>query len=425
MQKVLGLILAVARAEDMGVLTHYRPKSTLPFGGIYRFIDFAMSNLMHSDINRVGILFQYRSDSLIKHIAYGEAWDMIGGNREVTMLPPMRKPNISQWYRGNADAVYQNIEFIRDEDPDLVLIVSGDDIYHLDYQKIINFHVQNNADATLAFVDVPKNKASRFGQIEIDNCCGELGGRVIRYAEKPGNSILNSGSLTVYVFDAATLISTLDDFVEDRQAYDFSRDIFPYLIDRERVFAYKYRGYWGYANTIDEYWAANMELLQNSKRIDFEEWQIRTNLKNERISERPPSVFGPKATITNSLIYNGCEIKGHVERSIIFPGVQVGERSIVRNSILMFDTKIEQDVQLDKVILDVKVNIGQGTQIGIEGENIPNKRLPYSLRSGVTVIGRNTYIPKKMKINKNCIVYPNLDEGEFDTQIIESGNTVE
>lgn len=425
MQKVLALVLAVARVEDMGVLTYYRPKSALPFGGLYRFIDFALSNIMHSNINRIGVLFQYRSDSLIKHVESGAAWDMVGGNRKVTMLPPMRTPHKSEWYKGTADAVYQNIEFISDEDPDLVLIVSGDDIYRMDYQTLIDFHVRNDADATLAFVDVTQDEASRFGQAEIDNYGGEQGGRIVRYVEKPYPGISNWGSLNIYLFDKETLISTLVDFVEDRQAYDFGKDILPSLIKRNRVFGYKHRGYYGLARTIDEYWSANMILLKKPTLIDLESWQIRTNLKNERICDKPPTVFGPQASVSNSLIYNGCEILGQLEHSIVFPGVKLAERSVVRDSILMFETTIEEGVSIHKAILDVEVNVGGGTKIGIGGMAVPNERLPHSLKSGVTVIGRNTYIPKYMEIGKNCIIYPNLDEGDFVKGIIESGSMVE
>ena len=424
MQNILALVIAFSRGEALGVLTHYRPLSTLPFGGLYRFIDFAMSNLSRSNIHNVGLLFQYCSDSLIRHVNTGESWNIGRDVGKFAMLPPMQTPQKARWYASTFDALCQNLEFIQNEDPDLVLILTGDHIYHIDFQRLIDFHVKNDADATLVLAKVPAKDACRFCLAEMDDECGQQGGRITKFGNNGQHVASNWGSMDIWVFNRETLLNRLDDYIEEVQGYSFDKDIFPKLVHHSRLYGYKHKGYFGHARSIDEYWSTNMELLRNSGRIHIEDWGIRTNLQNESTCDRPPTLFGAGARVSHSLIYNGCEIKGSVESSIIFPGVRVAEGARVRNSILMYDSTVDEDATLNKAILDVEVNVGCNTRIGLDGENIPNEHLLDSLTSGITVIGRNTYIPKDMRIGKNCIIYPNLDEGDFNKRFIHSGSVV-
>lgn len=427
MVKIMAMILAGGRVDELSVLTLFRPKSSVPFGGLYRVIDFPLSNLMHSGIERVGILSQYRPLSLITHIGSGSSWDMIGRNRGIRILPPFQGYKDHDWYKGTADAVYQNLEFIRYFHPDLVLVLSGDHVYQMDYQPLIQYHLESEADLTLAFVQVPWEQANRFGLGLMEK--GEAiqsneGGRVLEYQEKPDKPNSNWASLTIYLFRRSALESVLKESAAKDTCYEFGRNIIPPLIHRNRVYGYKFFGYWGYTRTVDEYWKTNMDLLGDEPVINLESWRIRTNLDHKSIRERQPTVIGPQAEIRNSLIYNGSDINGKVENSILFPGVQIARGSEVRSSILMFDTKVGEEVLLDKVITDGGVCIDSGCRLGMGGYAHPNENYPDLLVSGITLVGRDTALPSGVTIGKNCIIYPSLSREHFQTKDIPSGKTI-
>lgn len=423
MKKTLALILAGGRVDELSVLTLYRPKSALPFGGLFRVIDFPLSNLLHSGIERVGILSQYRSDSLINHIGSGAGWDMIGSQRGITMLPPMKGTQSSDWYRGTADAVYQNREFIARHHPDYILVLSGDHIYRMDYQEMIAFHERMEADLTCAFVEAPAGGMERFGQGVIEGDDPE-GGRLSRYVEKPNESISPWASMTIYLFSRDTLRYILDEMMQPPATEHFGRDILPVLIGKKKVFGYKFRGPWGYTRTIDEYYAASMALLSETPALRLEEWPVRTNLDNERIRDRAPALIGAGAECSKTLLHHGCEIQGKVYNSILFPGVRVKAGATVENSILMFDTVVEQGARLSRVIADVEVTIGPNAVIGDGEESGANTEYPDLLNSGLTLIGRNTRLPGGMRVGRNCIVYPNKKEADFSSLNIANGRTL-
>ncbi len=423
MKKTLALILAGGRVDELSVLTLYRPKSALPFGGLYRVIDFPLSNLLHSDIERVGILSQYRSDSLINHIGSGAGWDMIGSQRGITMLPPMKGTRSSDWYRGTADAVYQNMEFVQRHHPDYVLVLSGDHVYRMDYLEMIRFHERMNADVTCAFVEMAPNGLERFGQGQIEESDPE-GGRLLRYVEKPSTAISPWSSMTIYLFNRETLAFIMDDMMRPPATEHFGRDILPVLLDKKRVCGYKFRGSWAYTRTIDEYYSANMDLLADHPKLDIENWMVRTNLDNERTRDRAPLMIGPAARCSQSLIHHGCEIRGTVRHSILFPGVRVAEEAVVENSILLYDVAVQRGARVDKAIIDVESEIGATARIGIGKEQGGNKEYPDLLKSGITLLGRNTRIPSGMRIGRNCILYPNKKESDFTSQQIASGRTI-
>lgn len=423
MKKTLAMILAGGRVDELSVLTLYRPKSALPFGGMYRVIDFPLSSLMHSGIERIGILSQYRSDSLINHIGSGRSWDMVGSQRGVHLLPPMKGTVSSDWYRGTADAVYQNKEFIYRHNPDYVLILSGDHVYKMDYAEMIAFHEEAKADVTAAFVNVEGDGLDRFGQGVIEDGHSK-GGRLLRYVEKPSQPLSSWASMTIYLFSLSALQYVLDEMMKPPATEHFGRDILPVLLEKKRVFGYKFRGAWAYSRTIDEYWAANMSLLQTPTDFNIDDWQVRTNLDNERVRDRAPAIIGQNARVVQSRINHGCVIHGTVRNSILFPGVCVEEGSVVEDSILMYDSCIGQNARLHKVIADVQVKVDRDAVIGA-GRNVgANKEYPDLLNSGITIIGRNTAIPASARIGANCIIYPNKTPKDFPQQTLASGRTL-
>ena len=295
MKNVLAMILAGGRVDELDVLTFLRPKSVLPFGALYRIIDFPMSNLMNSGIERVGILSQYRPFYLINHIANGHPWDMVGRNRFAVILPPFKGREASDWYKGTADAVYRNIDFIKMYNPDLVLILSGDHIYKMDYLDVINYHVEKKADLTIAFTPTPREGPGRFGQGLIEGQ-DPTGGRLVEYVEKPKKRVLDWASLTIYVFNQKVLLDALEENA-GKDSHEFGKDIIPSLLGNSRIFGYKHIGYWGYTRTLEEYWRTSMDLLGDRAQIDLKSWQIRTNLADREIRDRQPTIFGPASTV--------------------------------------------------------------------------------------------------------------------------------
>lgn len=424
MADILAFVLAGGRVDELSVLTYDRPKSALPFAGNYRVIDFALSNLMHARIRRVGILSQYRSASLITHIGNGASWDMTGRRRQVTLLPPSTGQKNSDWYKGTADAVARNLDFIYENSPDLVLILSGDHIYRMNYQRLVQFHQEQKADVTAAFIKVPLQEAHRFGLGGIEEKEGRPGGRLISYQEKPSTPQSQWASLTIYLFKTEVLLEILKQTHSQSDSIEFGRDIFPPLVHQYRVFGYIFSEYWGYTRTLDEYWQTHMDLFDPASKIDLKQWQIRTNLEHERIRERQPAAIGPDAVLDQVLLTHGCRVEGTVKRSVLFPGVQIKEGAVVEDSILFFDTLVESGARVKKTITDNGVRIGEKARIGEKGKVLPNQASPQILSSGLTVIGRNTHLPAGIRIGGNCILYPFLEENSFNSMKISSGATV-
>ena len=413
--KTLAMILAGGRVDDLGVLTFHRPKSAIPFGGFTRIIDFSLSNLMNSGLERVAILSQYRSYSLINHIGIGSAWDMIGRYRGISVLPPYIGYGHSQWYRGSSDAIYQNLDFVQYIDPEQLLILSGDHIYQMDYREMISYHREKDADLTMACLKVPMNDAHRFGVADIDDEDGERGGKVLRYSEKPENPESNWASMTVFCFKPEVLYEVLEANIKEDASYEFGRDILPRMMrEKRRVFGYKFKGYWGYTGTIEEFWQANMDLLGGDPPIKFADWNIRTNMEHRNIRDCQPVKIGNSAQISDSLIYNGCIIEGEVERSILFPGTYVAKGAKVKDSILLFKNDVGKGAELNKIISDVNTIFGSGVRIGEAGR-------PDSI--GTTVIGWNNFISPNTIIGSGCTVYPSVSSEKIPKKV-ESGEVV-
>ena len=410
MVNVLALILAGGRVDELDVLTYFRPKSVLPFGALYRIIDFPMSNLMHSSIERVGILSQYRPLRLIGHIASGKPWDMIGRNRFATILPPFKGREASDWYKGTADAVYQNLEFVKGQKPDLVLILSGDHIYKMDYQELIAYHLEKKADLTIGFTPLPKVGPHRFGQASIEGR-DRRGGKITRYAEKPKKHLLDWASLTIYLFKPDILVEALAANAAS-ESHEFGKDIIPDLLERCRVFGFKHYGYWGYARTLEEYWQTNMDLLGKHPRVDLASWQVMTNMADRNIRDCRPAVIGPSARVEDSLFYAGCTLKGTVVRSVLFPGVTVEEGAVVKDSILFHDTCVKREAQAVRVITDIEATVGARVRMG------------HDPHGALSVVGTRTYIPDETIIGHGVTVHPNLDAGRFSRREYADGAVV-
>ncbi|MDP3481231.1 MAG: sugar phosphate nucleotidyltransferase [Desulfoprunum sp.] len=410
----LAMLLAGGRVDELNVLTYYRPKSAVPFGGFGRVIDFPLSNLMNSGIEQVAILSQYRSYSLINHIGTGAAWDMLGRSRGISMLPPYIGSDQKDWYRGSADAVFRNIDFVQYHDPEHVLVLSGDHIYKMDYQHLIAYHREKNADLTMGVIRVKSEKTNRFGIAALDDEDGERGGRVTDYWEKPVNPQSEWVSLTVLCFKPEVLYKVLAENQED-VSYEFGRDIIPRMMRAGyRVYGYKFCGYWGYTRTVDEYWQSNMDLLGEEPLIDMEKWGLRTNLDHRGIRDFQPVLLGDYASVQDSLIYNGCVIEGTVRGSIIFPGVRVEKGAVIENSVLFFNNRIGRNCRLNKVVADVNNTFAEGVVVGAEAGRQAN---------GVTVIGWNNQVPEQVVIGEGATIYPLLKASRWK-KVITAGEVL-
>jgi len=410
MTNVLALVLAGGHVEELLCLTERRAKSALPVFGIYRIIDFVLSNLMHAGIEKVGILSQYRPHDLVSHIDTGEHWDYVGRQREIRILPPYRGLHRADWYRGTADAVYQNIAFIEECQADHVLIASADHVYRMDYRPLLQFHIDHKADATVCFTP-QKVQSKRFGYGIIEH------DRLVGYIEKPDTPPSKMISMTLYAFKRSFLLEILKTNAGE-SSHEFGKDILPYIVKHSSVAAYQYRGYWAYARTIDSYYRTNMDLLE--EKINIVDWQIRTNLiERSKKKDRLPAYINGLAR--NSVISDGCIIEGSVINSILSPGVHVAPGGQLLDCIIFHDTCIGKNSKLQKVICDKDAVIGDDVSIGHDGEQVPSRKFKGLLASGISVIGRTVQVPHNTSIGANTVVYPGV---RISDPMIKAGETL-
>ncbi len=410
----LTLILAGGEGERLSILSQVRAKPGVPFGGKYRIIDFALSNVVNSGLTDVGILTQYAPRSLIDHIGVGRPWDLDRSRGGVTLLQPyLGRGRARDWYRGTADAVLQNLEFVADRDPQFVLVLAGDHVYKMDYRPFLDRHRATNADVTCAVRTVPISEAHRFGIADVD-----LDGRITSFIEKPADPPSNLVSMGVYVFSWRALRAALLP-----ELVDFGGDVLPAMVaDGKRVFAYEYGGYWQDVGTIDAYWQANIDLLSDEPEIDLYDrgWLIYT-----RSEERAPALVAASASVTRSMISHGCVVEGRVERSILSPGVRVARGATVRDSIVMFDTEVGPGATLDRAIVDKEVTIGAGAVVGSGDDLRPNRDEPERLYAGLTLVGKQASIPPRAVIGRNCRVDPRVTAADFGRRrVLRSGETL-
>lgn len=415
-KEMLAMLLAGGQGSRLGILTRNLAKPAVGFGGKYRIIDFPLSNCINSGIDTVGVLTQYRPLRLNQHIGIGIPWDLDRKTGGVTTLSPHVKGEEGAWYSGTANAIYQNIEYIDDADPEYVLILSGDHIYKMDYSKMLEFHKKNNCDATIAVLEVPIEEASRFGIMNTNE-----GDRIVEFEEKPKNPKSNLASMGIYIFTWDKLRQAL---IEDDKIHtdsDFGKHIIPRMLDEgQTLFAYRFKDYWKDVGTIESYWQANMELIATVPEFNLYEdfWKIYTNLEHQ-----PPQYTGPNAQVHTSLISEGCEIYGSVFNSVIGPEVIIEEGAEVRDSIIMSHTTIGKETKIYRSIIDENCNIGDHVVMG-EGDNIPNECKPQIYDTGITVVGEYTTVPSNVWIGKNCVLYGNTEYNHYANNRLESGKSI-
>ena len=421
-KEMIAMLLAGGQGSRLGVLTSKMAKPAVAFGGKYRIIDFPLSNCINSGIDTVGVLTQYQPLRLNTHIGIGIPWDLDRNVGGVTVLPPYEKSTNSEWYTGTANAIYQNLEYMEQYNPDYVLILSGDHIYKMDYKIMLDYHKANNADITIAAMPVPIEEAKRFGIVVTDD-----DNRITEFEEKPENPKSNLASMGIYIFSWKVLKNALI-ALKDQNECDFGKHVIPYCFENnKRLFAYEYNGYWKDVGTLNSYLEANMELIDIIPVFNLYEefWKIYT-----RTDAIPPQYISSDAFIEKSIIGDGSEIYGKVYNSVIGSGVVIEEGAVVRDSIIMQDTVIGKNTSVEKAIIAEEVVIGDNVEIGV-GEEAENVLKPKIYNSGLVTIGECTVIPDGVKIGKNTAVsgetkpedYPN---GELvgGGVIIKAGDNV-
>jgi glucose-1-phosphate adenylyltransferase len=362
--KVLALVMAGGPGGRMEVLTEERAKPVMPYAGVYRLIDFPMSNCMHSGISDVWVIAQYQPQSLTDQLAHGRPWDLDRTYGGIRLVPPRQGGNESGWHQGNADAIYRNKTLIADFDPDVLVVLSSDHVYKLDYGKVIDHHLDREADVTIVTTKVPSEEASRFGLVEVDD-----DGRVTNFEYKPDSPQSDLAATEVFVYDPNKLIETIESLVsedaddEEAALEDYGDELLPRLVEEGRAYEYRHEGYWRDVGTIEDYWASNMDLISPDPEfvLDDSAWPILT-----LGVDRPPARISGSASIVDALISPGCVIEGRVERSVLAPGVVVEEGATVRDSIVLHETVISSGATIECSIVDAEVSVGEGARIGEE-----------------------------------------------------------
>ena len=411
--KTRAVILAGGEGSRLGTLTVKRTKPAVPFAGKYRIIDFTLSNCVNSGIFDVMIIAQYRPHSLLEHIGAGGPWDL---NRDFTggvrIYTPYKARRYSDWFQGTADAIQQNFSFIKRNLPDVVIILSGDHIYAMDYEAMISAHVENQAELTMATIHVPLSEASRFGVVGV-----EANNRVTSFVEKPANPPSNLANMGVYVFNLDALDRAVwEDHLRKDSSHDFGKDIIPKMVrDGARVFAYPYSGYWVDVGTVASYWQAHMDLLADNPSLDLNNrtWVIHT-----RTEERPPAFIARTANVEDSMISDGCVLSPgcQVIHSVLSPGVQVSPGALVRDSILLTDAVVKDQAVVERSILDKRVIIGKGAHIG----SFTDTPEPV-----ITMIGKSSVIPSEQVIEAGSAVGPDVVPSDFPEPLVHSGQYIQ
>ena len=356
--KMIAMLLAGGQGSRLKLLTKEIAKPAVPFGGKYRIIDFPLSNCSNSNIFDVGILTQYKPYQLNSHIGIGNAWDLDRHSGGVRILPPYTNELGGRWYKGTANAIYENISFIDELDPEFVLILSGDHIYKMDYSKMLDFHIEKKADITISVIAVPWEETSRFGILNVDEDLF-----ITEFEEKPKHAKSNLASMGIYIFNWKMLRSYLvSDEKNPESSNDFGKDIIPHMkSDGKRTYAYKFNGYWKDVGTIRSYWEANMDLLSDENELDLYDRSWKIYSKNRHL---PPHFIGKDAVIQNSMINEGCYIDGDVQNSVLFSEINIQKDAKVKNSVILSGVEIESGCEIYNSVVMENVKIKTGTIIG-------------------------------------------------------------
>lgn len=414
-KEMIAMLLAGGQGSRLGVLTQKVAKPAVSFGGKYRIIDFPLSNCINSGVDTVGVLTQYQPLRLNAHIGIGIPWDLDRNVGGVTVLPPYERSKGSDWYTGTANAIYQNLEYMDSYNPEYVLILSGDHIYKMDYEVMLEYHKANNADVTIAAMSVPMEEASRFGILITDDT-----NKITEFEEKPANPRSNLASMGIYIFNWKTLKEALLT-LSDVPGCDFGKHVIPYCHEKgNRIFAYEYNGYWKDVGTLGSYWEANMELIDIIPEFNLYEeyWKIYT--KTDRI---PPQYIDADAKVVKSIIGEGTEIYGEVTNSVIGEGVTIEKGAVVRDSIIMQDTVIGAGAIVEKAIVAEDVTIGAYAHLGV-GEYAESKYDPKVYQFDLVTVGEHSVIPEGVKIGKNTAISGVTEPYDYPDGQLESGGYI-
>lgn len=414
-KEMIAMLLAGGQGSRLGVLTSKVAKPAVAFGGKYRIIDFPLSNCINSGIDTVGVLTQYQPLRLNTHIGIGIPWDLDRNVGGVTVLPPYEKSTSSEWYTGTANAIYQNIDYIDLYNPDYVLILSGDHIYKMDYEIMLDYHKASNADVTIAAMPVPLEEASRFGILITDE-----ENKITEFEEKPAKPRSNLASMGIYIFSWKVLRNALVK-MKNQKGCDFGKHIIPYCFENgKRLFAYEYNGYWKDVGTLSSYWEANMELIDIVPEFNLYEelWKIYT-----KADALPPQYVSSNAYIERSIIGEACEIYGVVKNSVIGEGVIVEEGAVIENSIIMQHSTIHKNAKIYKSIIAESVEIGENTVLGA-GDYAESKLDPKVYAADIVTVGENSCIPANVEIGKNTAISGVTEIEDYANNRLESGGYI-
>ena len=409
------MLLAGGQGSRLGVLTSKVAKPAVAFGGKYRIIDFPLSNCINSGVDTVGVLTQYQPLRLNTHIGIGIPWDLdrnIGG---VTVLPPYEKSSNSEWYTGTANAIYQNLEYMESYNPEYVLILSGDHIYKMDYEVMLDFHKANNAEVTIAVMPVPIEEASRFGIMIADE-----NHRITEFEEKPEHPRSNLASMGIYIFNWKTLKEALI-AMADQPALDFGKHVIPYCHEKGApLYAYEFTGYWKDVGTLSFYWEANMELIDIVPEFNLYEeyWKIYTKSEIQ-----PPDYIAGDSVVERSIIGEGSDIYGEVYNSVIGCGVTIGKGTVIRDSIIMNQTQIGEGCEINKAIIAENVVVGNQVKLGV-GEETENDTAPHIYNHGLVTIGEKSVIPDGISVGKNSVISGVTAAADYEDSQLASGKTL-
>ena len=414
-KEMIAMLLAGGQGSRLGVLTSKVAKPAVAFGGKYRIIDFPLSNCINSGVDTVGVLTQYQPLRLNTHIGIGIPWDLdrnIGG---VTVLPPYEKSSNSEWYTGTANAIYQNMEYMESYNPEYVLILSGDHIYKMDYEVMLDFHKANNAEVTIAVMPVPIEEASRFGIMIADE-----NHRITEFEEKPEHPRSNLASMGIYIFNWKTLKEALI-AMADQPALDFGKHVIPYCHEKGApLYAYEFTGYWKDVGTLSSYWEANMELIDIVPEFNLYEeyWKIYTKSEIQ-----PPDYIAGDSVVERSIIGEGSDIYGEVYNSVIGCGVTIGKGTVIRDSIIMNQTQIGEGCEINKAIIAENVVVGNQVKLGV-GEETENDTAPHIYNHGLVTIGEKSVIPDGISVGKNSVISGVTAAADYEDSQLASGKTL-
>jgi glucose-1-phosphate adenylyltransferase len=414
-KEMIAMLLAGGQGSRLGVLTSDVAKPAVSFGGKYRIIDFPLSNCINSGIDTVGVLTQYQPLVLNSHIGIGIPWDLDRNNGGVTVLPPYEKSDTSEWYSGTANAIFQNIKYMENYNPEYVLILSGDHIYKMDYEAMLDFHKAKGADVTIAVIPVPIEEASRFGVVITDD-----EKRISEFEEKPPQPRSNLASMGIYIFSWKALKESLL-ALKDQSNCDFGKHVLPYLHEKgSPMYAYEFNSYWKDVGTLGSYWEANMELIDLIPEFNLYEefWKIYTN---QNIIE--PQFVAGSAVVEKAIIGAGAQIYGEVYNSVLGAGVVIEEGTVIRDSIIMEGVTIGKNCVIDKSIIAENTVVGEGTGIG-QGEEAPSKLNSSIYGFGLAVIGENSTIPAHVTIGKNTAIKGETSDADYPDGQLASGGYI-